>query len=232
MKEKGNIVCGTWELPPFYHIMSTRHPPPSIFLGGNGDVNDDMGSVRSLSDVPEEGPFSPSTPNSPYFDASSSAAASTSTLQPPTKSSRSSTSSRKSSTRSLTGRSSSDNLNGTQTSRRTLSNASAISTVGTSAKDSRPSRTAALPRTRSTPRLPHEKDADDAPSAVMYWSRAPVYGTIPQRSMRGHTVTLLDNTAWVFGGCDDKDTARDIYCFDVGSCFGPLSYSLSLTRLP
>ncbi len=50
----------------------------------------------------------------------------------------------------------------------------------------------------------------------MYWSRAPVYGAIPQRNMRGHTVTLLDNVAWIFGGCDDKDTARDIYCFDIG----------------
>ncbi|KAJ3892793.1 galactose oxidase [Lentinula edodes] len=49
----------------------------------------------------------------------------------------------------------------------------------------------------------------------MYWSRAPVYGACPTRTMRGHTVTLVDSTAWVFGGCDDKETARDIYCFDV-----------------
>ncbi|KAJ4472122.1 galactose oxidase [Lentinula aciculospora] len=49
----------------------------------------------------------------------------------------------------------------------------------------------------------------------MYWSRAPVYGVCPTRTMRGHTVTLVDSTAWVFGGCDDKETARDIYCFDV-----------------
>jgi len=55
----------------------------------------------------------------------------------------------------------------------------------------------------------------------MYWSRAPVYGTIPPKFMRGHSVTLLDATAWVFGGCDDKELkehVRDmkiIYCFDT-----------------
>lgn len=43
-----------------------------------------------------------------------------------------------------------------------------------------------------------------------------MYGVLPQRNMRGHTVNLLDTTAWVFGGCDDKDTAGDLYCFDIG----------------
>ncbi|THV02672.1 galactose oxidase [Dendrothele bispora CBS 962.96] len=70
-------------------------------------------------------------------------------------------------------------------------------------------------RIRVTPRLPHDKDAEPAASTIMYWSRAPVYGTCPTRTMRGHTVTLVDSTAWVFGGCDDKETSRDIYCFDV-----------------
>jgi len=42
-----------------------------------------------------------------------------------------------------------------------------------------------------------------------------VYGACPTRTMRGHTVTLVDSMVWVFGGCDDKETARDIYCFDV-----------------
>lgn len=46
-----------------------------------------------------------------------------------------------------------------------------------------------------------------------------MYGAIPQRSMRGHTVTLLDNISWVFGGCDDKDMALDINCFDIGAHF-------------
>ncbi|KAF9480612.1 galactose oxidase [Pholiota conissans] len=68
---------------------------------------------------------------------------------------------------------------------------------------------------RSCPRLPHDKDAEPASSTIMHWSRAPVWGTIPMRTMRAHTVTLVDTTAWLFGGCDDKDSSKDIYCFDT-----------------
>lgn len=71
------------------------------------------------------------------------------------------------------------------------------------------------PRTRSTPRLPHDKDAQHAPSTAMHWSKAPVYGTLMNRTVRSHSVTLVDTTAWLFGGCDDHDSARDIYCFDI-----------------
>ncbi|KIK93296.1 hypothetical protein PAXRUDRAFT_145380 [Paxillus rubicundulus Ve08.2h10] len=49
----------------------------------------------------------------------------------------------------------------------------------------------------------------------MYWSRAPVHGALPMRHMRAHTVTLVDNVAWLFGGCDDKGCWKDIYCFDT-----------------
>lgn len=72
---------------------------------------------------------------------------------------------------------------------------------------------------RSTPRLPHDKDAGPAPSTAMYWSRAPVYGRLPMRTMRAHSVTLVDTVAWIFGGCDDKETKREIYCFDTGTSF-------------
>ena len=64
--------------------------------------------------------------------------------------------------------------------------------------------------------MPHDKDVALAPSTIMYWSKAPVWGTIPTRTMRAHTVTLVDTTAWLFGGCDDKDSSKDIYCFDTG----------------
>ena len=73
-----------------------------------------------------------------------------------------------------------------------------------------------VPKFRANPRLPHDKDVESVPSTVMYWSRAPVWGTVPMRTMRAHTVTLVDTTIWLFGGCDDKDNARDIYCFDIG----------------
>lgn len=54
----------------------------------------------------------------------------------------------------------------------------------------------------------------------MYWSRAPVYGALPTRTMRAHSVNLVDTTAWVFGGCEDNYTSKDmkdIYCFDIGA---------------
>ena len=37
------------------------------------------------------------------------------------------------------------------------------------------------------------------------------------RTMRAHTVTLIDSVAWLFGGCDDKESAKDIYLFDTGA---------------
>lgn len=60
---------------------------------------------------------------------------------------------------------------------------------------------------------------------MMYWSRAPVYGAIPMRSMRAHSVTLVEGVAWLFGGCDDKDCWKDVYCFDTGTHALTLSLS-------
>ncbi|KAG8215216.1 hypothetical protein J3R82DRAFT_8759 [Butyriboletus roseoflavus] len=84
-----------------------------------------------------------------------------------------------------------------------------------SAKDSKHSRHSRERRIRTTPRLPHSDDVAIAPATIMYWSRAPVHGALPMRNMRAHTVTLVDNVAWLFGGCDDKGCWKDIYCFDT-----------------
>ena len=60
-------------------------------------------------------------------------------------------------------------------------------------------------------------DAEPAPPTLMYWSRAPVWGTQPTHKMRSHSATVVDNTMiWMFGGCDDKEFWRDILCLDVG----------------
>lgn len=83
-----------------------------------------------------------------------------------------------------------------------------------------------LPRYRSIPRLSHDKDAPPAPTTGMYWSRAPVWGSLPSRGLRSLTATLVDSVVWIIGGNEDKDRSRDIYCFDTGtlqwatSCFG------------
>lgn len=71
-------------------------------------------------------------------------------------------------------------------------------------------------KVRTIPHLPHGP-AEPAPPTLMYWSRSPVYGHLPSRSMRAHTVTLVENTAWLFGGCDDKGCAKDVWTFDVGA---------------
>lgn len=74
------------------------------------------------------------------------------------------------------------------------------------------------PKIRTIPHLPHGP-GDPSPPTLMYWSRAPVYGHLPMRSMRAHTVTLVDSsTAWLFGGCDDKGCAKDVYLFDIETC--------------
>lgn len=78
---------------------------------------------------------------------------------------------------------------------------------------------AALKKFRSTPRLPLDKDMELVPSTLMFWSRAPTYGVMPNRTMRAHSVTLVDTTAWIFGGCHDSELAKDVYCFDIGMLF-------------
>lgn len=78
---------------------------------------------------------------------------------------------------------------------------------------------------RITPHLPTGLPMEMAPPTLMYWSRAPVYGHLPTRSMRAHSVTLVDNTAWLFGGCDERGCARDVWCCDVGEWLSLLENS-------
>ncbi|KAI0632818.1 galactose oxidase [Trametes polyzona] len=49
----------------------------------------------------------------------------------------------------------------------------------------------------------------------MHWSRAPVFGHMPPHGLRAHSVTLIDNMAWLFGGCDDHSSWRDVFCFNT-----------------
>ncbi|KAI0742670.1 galactose oxidase [Daedaleopsis nitida] len=70
-------------------------------------------------------------------------------------------------------------------------------------------------KTRNTPHLPHSKEAEPAPATLMHWSRAPVYGAMPMHGTRAHSVTLIDNVAWFFGGCDERGCWRDVFCFNT-----------------
>ncbi|RDB15110.1 Tip elongation aberrant protein 1 [Hypsizygus marmoreus] len=198
------------------------------------------GLTRSLSDVPEEGRFTPTSPHpedSPY--SNNPAASSTATLgQPPTSTAGSSsrtTKTRSPSIRTL-GRQSTDasgttgasSVSGSGSGGTSISSKRPSSGTGSGSSSKDPRRKAAaagssqssqpVRRIQSIPSLPHDKQVEPAPSTAMYWSRAPVYGTIPQRTMRAHTTTLVDTTAWFFGGNDDKEIVKDmkdVYCFDI-----------------
>ncbi|EJD04992.1 galactose oxidase [Fomitiporia mediterranea MF3/22] len=59
-------------------------------------------------------------------------------------------------------------------------------------------------------------EAEPAPPTLMYWSKAPIWGTLPTHKMRSHSASVVDNTMiWMFGGCDDKEFWRDVLCLDV-----------------
>lgn len=171
-------------------------------------------SIRNLTDVPEEDAKSES-PSSPYSTTTPTASSSNLSVNAPHRTARKAPSIR------TLGKSSNDQLPSASGSVKRSSSASSSSTLmvanGTKTPRSMISHSQMPePKFRANPRLPHEKDVESVPSTVMYWSRAPVWGTVPMRTMRAHTVTLVDTTIWLFGGCDDKDNSRDIYCFDIG----------------
>lgn len=198
----------------------------------------EMSSARSLSsplsDVPEEDPASLAA-SGPYVNHSAANSASTfhgggggaGTSRSRTTTSGGQLQQRTPSIRTL-GRTSTDPVSsppsGTTPSsssnvRRAQSSGSTTNRVGGSRSSTSASADRTLRKYRSTPRLPHDRDVDLAPSTAMYWSRAPVWGHLPSRTMRAHSVTLVDTTAWLYGGCDDKDSSKDVYCFDTGLFF-------------
>ncbi|TDL26974.1 galactose oxidase [Rickenella mellea] len=108
---------------------------------------------------------------------------------------------------------------------RKLSSASTATVRGTDAKDKDKDKDGKgsgsgggaekLPYTkRSVPQL-HKHNAESAPPTLMYWSRAPTWGTVPARNIRAHTATMVDHVAWFFGGCDEKECFRDVWCLDT-----------------
>ncbi|TBU39226.1 galactose oxidase [Dichomitus squalens] len=82
-------------------------------------------------------------------------------------------------------------------------------------KGGRPGQPPPTHRIRNTPHLPHAKDVELTPATLMHWSRAPVYGAMPLHGSRAHSVTLIDSTAWMFGGCDERLCWRDVFCFNT-----------------
>ncbi|KAF8496165.1 hypothetical protein F5888DRAFT_1794727 [Russula emetica] len=94
-------------------------------------------------------------------------------------------------------------------------NASSTSLPAAAAKSPRVPVPDPPPRFRAIPHLPNLANVEPAPPPVMYWSKAPVWGTLPTHGFRAHTVTLADNVAWIFGGCDEKGCFKDMWCFNI-----------------
>jgi hypothetical protein len=69
-----------------------------------------------------------------------------------------------------------------------------------------------------TPQLSPLRSAELVPATIMHWSKAPVYGYLPAHNVRAHSVTLVEQTAWLFGGCDERECWGNMYAFDIGSC--------------
>lgn len=186
------------------------HDSPAPFR----DVALPGGDDRSLTPpVPSRSESLPS----PYPSASnSSLSASTTTLRTPN----SSRTQRAQSSASRRSTPAGSPTNGTAGRRLPTPNANASSTSLSAAvaKSPRVPVPDPPPRFRAIPHLPNMVNIEPAPPPVMYWSKAPVWGTLPTHGFRAHTVTLADNVAWIFGGCDEKGCFKDMWCFNIGAC--------------
>ncbi|PKY39491.1 galactose oxidase [Rhizophagus irregularis] len=74
---------------------------------------------------------------------------------------------------------------------------------------------------RNYPGEPHLSLAphvDPAPAPAMYWSKARTHGK-PSKALRAHTVNLVGELMYVFGGCDAKTCFNSILIFDADTMY-------------
>ncbi|ORY06576.1 galactose oxidase [Basidiobolus meristosporus CBS 931.73] len=62
-------------------------------------------------------------------------------------------------------------------------------------------------------------DVPPAPAPAMYWSRASIYGHSPPKSLRAHSVNLVGELIFIFGGCDENTCYNDLYIFDAETMY-------------
>jgi len=53
------------------------------------------------------------------------------------------------------------------------------------------------------------------PTPAMHWKKIDATGKAPPRSLRGHTMCMIEEKIYVFGGCDNKVCYNDLYIFDA-----------------
>ncbi|KAI0997042.1 hypothetical protein K3495_g11143, partial [Podosphaera aphanis] len=68
----------------------------------------------------------------------------------------------------------------------------------------------------SSPDPTDTPDVEPAPASGMYWSVAPVSGTI-HSGIRAHTLTLVGSNIYMFGGCNSKSCFNELYVIDADS---------------
>ncbi|ORX94444.1 galactose oxidase [Basidiobolus meristosporus CBS 931.73] len=66
---------------------------------------------------------------------------------------------------------------------------------------------------------PPAPDVPPAPAPAMYWSKAPIYGHSPPKSLRAHSVNLVGELIYIFGGCDERTCYNDLYVFDAETMY-------------
>jgi hypothetical protein len=68
------------------------------------------------------------------------------------------------------------------------------------------------------PHLSLAPHVDPAPAPAMYWSKTRTHGK-PPKAIRAHTVNLVGELMYVFGGCDAKTCFNAVLIFDAGSYY-------------
>ncbi|CAG8444880.1 2570_t:CDS:2 [Funneliformis caledonium] len=71
---------------------------------------------------------------------------------------------------------------------------------------------------RNDSHLPITPHVDPAPAPAMYWSKIKTYGKSP-RALRAHTVNLVGELMFVFGGCDAKTCYNSVFIFDADTMY-------------
>jgi hypothetical protein len=67
--------------------------------------------------------------------------------------------------------------------------------------------------------LPMNGGQTPAPVPALYWSKAVTFGKSPPKALRAHTVTVVGERLFVFGGCDARVCFHDLYIFDADTMY-------------
>lgn len=68
----------------------------------------------------------------------------------------------------------------------------------------------------TTPRL-HGYNGEEISPALMHWTKLGTHGQTPTHGFRAHSVTLVEQTVWIFGGQDYSGCWDDVWCLDLGA---------------